>query len=157
MKANYSFIVMGLVSLLFAGCAPELARTNYGPEEQQWKNYIQKSYNGWEAPPTPAPYSENNVSQSAASTIEGVPEASLSDIPAATAINSTETSAVTAQKTAIPTETSYTVQKGDTLWSIANKIYGDGNQWKRIQEANKAVLGGSNSLKAGMVLEIPIK
>lgn len=151
MKTNYLIIVSGLISLLFAGCAPELARTNYGPEEQQWKNYIQKSYNGWQAPPTPAPYSENNVSQGASSTIDSVPAASMTEAtPVEIAIDAPA-------KGVIPTETSYTVKKGDTLWSISKNIYGDGNSWKKIKEANKAILGDSNSLKTGTVLQIPVK
>lgn len=151
MKTNYLIIALGLISLLFAGCAPELARTNYGPEEQQWKNYIQKSYNGWQAPTTPAPYSENNVSQGASSSIESVPVASMTD---ATPL---EIAITAPTKGVLSTETSYTVKKGDTLWSISKNVYGDGNSWKKIQEANKAILGDSNSLKAGTVLQIPIK
>lgn len=153
MKTNYLVIALGLISLLFAGCAPELARTNYGPEEQQWKNYIQKSYNGWQAPPTPAPYSENNISQGASSTIESVPIAA----PMTEAAPVAEIAVDAPVKSAIPTETSYTIKKGDTLWSISKNVYGDGNLWKKIQEANKTVLGNSNSLKAGTVLQIPVK
>ncbi|MEI6055123.1 MAG: LysM peptidoglycan-binding domain-containing protein [Lentisphaerota bacterium] len=152
MKTNHLIIALGLISLLFAGCAPELARTNYGPEEQQWKNYIQKSYNGWQAPPTPAPYSENNVSQGASSTIEGVPAAA-----SMTEATPLEIAIASPAKGVLSTETSYTVKKGDTLWSISKNVYGDGNSWKKIQEANKAILGDSNSLKAGTVLQIPVK
>lgn len=32
--------------------------------------------------------------------------------------------------------TTYTVKKGDTLWSIAKKTLGDGNKYKEIQKAN---------------------
>ena len=156
MKKNYFIIALGLFSLILAGCAPELARTNYGPEEQQWKNYIQKSYNGWEPPPTPAPYSENNISQSATSTVDAVPAASAVEIPAA--VETTITPQVS--EAAVPVAplqagSTYTVQKGDTLWSIAQKVYGNGNSWKIIKDANKDVLGSSNSLKASMVLQIP--
>jgi len=39
--------------------------------------------------------------------------------------------------TAIGSEpTVYTVQTGDSLWSIAEQVYGDGNQWQLIDEAN---------------------
>jgi len=151
MKTNYLAIAFGFAGLLVAGCAPELARTNYGPEEQQWKNYIQKSYNGWQAPATPAPFSENNISQSATSSIEVVPVASVTE---ATPVEIVIDNPV---KGAVLTETSYTVKKGDTLWSISKIVYGDGNQWKKIKEANKSILGDSNALKPGTVLEIPIK
>lgn len=35
----------------------------------------------------------------------------------------------------------YTVVKGDCLWSIAKKFYGDGSKWKKIYEANPKVCG----------------
>ena len=34
----------------------------------------------------------------------------------------------------------YTIMLNDTLWSIAEKYYGDGNQWERIYNANKDIL-----------------
>ena len=46
-----------------------------------------------------------------------------------------------------------TVVKGDTLWAIAVKYYGDGSQWKRIAEANGVT--DPKKLKIGTVLEIP--
>lgn len=33
----------------------------------------------------------------------------------------------------------YTVVSGDTLWGIAEKFYGDGNQYTKIFEANRSV------------------
>ncbi|WP_042350343.1 LysM peptidoglycan-binding domain-containing protein [Bacillus massiliigorillae] len=53
---------------------------------------------------------------------------------------------------------SYTVKSGDSLWLIAKKkeIYGDGNQWRKIYNANKNVIGSNpNKLKIGMKLVIP--
>ena len=35
----------------------------------------------------------------------------------------------------------YTVQPGDSLFSIAQQAYGNGNQWQRIYDANKQVIG----------------
>lgn len=35
----------------------------------------------------------------------------------------------------------YTVVKGDCLWNIAKKYYGDGSKWKKIYEANPGVCG----------------
>ena len=49
----------------------------------------------------------------------------------------------------------YTVVKGDSLWKIAQKVYGDGACWPRIQEANKTLLKDSKDLIAGTVLTIP--
>ena len=51
---------------------------------------------------------------------------------------------------------SHTVKSGDTLWKIAKEIYGDGAQYKKIYEANKAGIGKDpNAIKAGQKLVIP--
>jgi hypothetical protein len=50
----------------------------------------------------------------------------------------------------------YTVQAGDTLSSIAQQAYGDANQWQKIYDANKQVIGGDpNLIRPGQVLFIP--
>ncbi|MBA2393730.1 MAG: LysM peptidoglycan-binding domain-containing protein [Ktedonobacteraceae bacterium] len=50
----------------------------------------------------------------------------------------------------------YTVKAGDTLWSIAQHLEGNGNAWQKIYDANKQVIGPDpNALHAGMVLHIP--
>jgi nucleoid-associated protein YgaU len=51
------------------------------------------------------------------------------------------------------TEKKYTVQEGDTLWSIALKEYNDGYQWTKIRDANN--LKNANQLNAGQELTIP--
>ena len=38
------------------------------------------------------------------------------------------------------TSTTYTIKKGDTLWSIAKKFYGSGSKWKTIYDANKDII-----------------
>lgn len=52
------------------------------------------------------------------------------------------------------TVTFYTVQRGDTLWKIAVKFFGDGNQWQKIYEDNKDVLSNPDRIYAGQVLKI---
>jgi nucleoid-associated protein YgaU len=49
----------------------------------------------------------------------------------------------------------YTVQKNDSLWKIADKFYGDGRKWKDIADANKDVLPDPSKLKPGITLSIP--
>lgn len=49
-------------------------------------------------------------------------------------------------------EKKYTVQKGDSLWAIAVKFYGNGNQYKKIMQANGLK---SDILHIGDVLTIP--
>lgn len=48
---------------------------------------------------------------------------------------------------------SYTVVKGDTLWNIAVRAYGDGYQWVKIAKANK--LNNPNIIHAGNILTLP--
>lgn len=47
----------------------------------------------------------------------------------------------------------YTVVKGDSLWNIAVKAYGDGYKWTAIARANKLV--HPNLIHAGNVLVLP--
>lgn len=50
----------------------------------------------------------------------------------------------------------YTVVKGDCLWNIAKKFYGNGSKYTEIYNANKSVIGGSpNLIYPGQVLTIP--
>jgi len=50
----------------------------------------------------------------------------------------------------------YTVVKGDTLWSIAKRFYGSGSKWSTIYEANKDVIGlNPNLIIPLQVLVIP--
>ena len=67
---------------------------------------------------------------------------------AITSIHTTPTKAATAP-------TSHVVVKGDTLWDLAVKFYGNGEAWKTISSAN----GKPNpkKLAIGEALEIPAK
>lgn len=48
------------------------------------------------------------------------------------------------------------VISGDSLWKIAQKIYGDGSQYTKIYNANKSKIGNNpNKIKVGMELVIP--
>lgn len=50
----------------------------------------------------------------------------------------------------------YTVQAGDTLSKIAEKLYGDSNRWRFLYEANRNLIGSNpEQIQAGMVLIIP--
>jgi len=50
----------------------------------------------------------------------------------------------------------YTVQPGDTLSSIAQKVYGDSSRWHEIYIANTQVIGNDpNVLPVGKALYIP--
>ncbi|MEW5321342.1 LysM peptidoglycan-binding domain-containing protein [Geobacillus thermoleovorans] len=50
----------------------------------------------------------------------------------------------------------YVVRKGDSLWSIAKRVYDDGSKWPTIYAANKKVIGKNpNLIYPGQKLVIP--
>ena len=49
----------------------------------------------------------------------------------------------------------HTVVKGDSLWNIAKKYYGDGSKYNLILEVNKDKIKNANSIYPGQVLTIP--
>jgi nucleoid-associated protein YgaU len=51
--------------------------------------------------------------------------------------------------------TTYTVEAGDSLWKISEKFYGDGNQWRRIYEANKSEIKDPDVIHPGQTFTIP--
>jgi nucleoid-associated protein YgaU len=64
------------------------------------------------------------------------------------------------QKVTVTTDTTqaiqgdtYTVVKGDSLWTIAVRAYGDGYKWVEIAEANNLV--NPNIIHSGNVLSLP--
>ena len=51
----------------------------------------------------------------------------------------------------------YVVGKRDTLWSIAQREYGNGAQWRRLYEFNREKISDPKKLRPGIELEIPIE
>ena len=49
----------------------------------------------------------------------------------------------------------HTVIKGDTLFSLAQRYYGNRSRWRDIYAANRDVLPSENALRIGMELKIP--
>jgi len=49
----------------------------------------------------------------------------------------------------------HTVRKGDTLYALARRYYGDQSRWRDIYEANRDQLSDPNLLRVGMKLRIP--
>ena len=54
-------------------------------------------------------------------------------------------------------EKRYVARRGDTLYSISRKVYGDGTKWKIILQRNPELRGRPENLSAGMKLRIPVK
>ncbi len=60
-----------------------------------------------------------------------------------------------ATATAEPSVRTHTVESGDTLWAIAEKYYGDGNQYPKIFGANRDQLDNPDLIHPGQELKIP--
>lgn len=56
----------------------------------------------------------------------------------------------------MPASRTYTVVGGDNLSKIAKSFYGNDRKWRKIYDANRAVIGKNPDLiKPGQVLTIP--
>jgi hypothetical protein len=70
---------------------------------------------------------------------------------------STESTRETTSSPAPTTQNkTYTVVKGDCLWNIAKKFYGNGSQYTKIYNANKDKIKNPNLIYPGQVLTIPV-
>lgn len=49
----------------------------------------------------------------------------------------------------------YTIQKGDSLWKIAKKYYGDGNKYPKLFEANREVIKDPDKIYPGQQIRVP--
>jgi LysM repeat protein len=61
----------------------------------------------------------------------------------------------TANSPAPKRDETYTVKKGDCLWNIAKKFYGNGSKYTKIYEANKDKITNPNLIYPNQVLVIP--
>jgi len=52
-----------------------------------------------------------------------------------------------------PANRTYTIARGDTLWSIAQRTYGNGQRWRDIAQANPSV--DPQKLKVGQQIVLP--
>jgi len=50
----------------------------------------------------------------------------------------------------------YVVSPGETLWTIAYYLYGDGSLWEELYNANQALLGPFLLIDIGMELQVPV-
>lgn len=72
------------------------------------------------------------------------------------AVKKAKVSAPSGRPSTITPSKTYTVVRGDCLWNIAKKFYGNGSQYTKIYNANKSVIGGNpNLIYPGQVLTIP--
>ncbi|HIQ16370.1 MAG TPA: peptidoglycan-binding protein LysM [Leucothrix sp.] len=50
----------------------------------------------------------------------------------------------------------YEIEKGDSLWAIAKKFYGDGNKYTKIFDANREVIKDADLIFPGQKIRIPM-
>lgn len=146
------------VLLVTAGCQTKLAESPYGSREQHWGEVIKKTYPDWNppqtVPPERVPGSEITdqgptiISEEETIIIEGGDDPIIEKETADSNIESAETEITSEFQT-------YTVEKGDTLWSISKKFYGSGSSWKKIFKANQDVISNPDKVKIGTELRIP--
>lgn len=70
-------------------------------------------------------------------------------------VKKTATVKTTRPATTAPKVRTYTVKKGDTLWGIAKKYYGNGAKYPTIYNANKDKIKNPNRIYVGQVFTIP--
>ena len=47
------------------------------------------------------------------------------------------------------------MSKGDSLWKIASKFYGNGTKWEALFEANREVIQNADLIYPGQVIRVP--
>ena len=157
---NRRIFVAGTASLLsFVLCSCGIFESGSDvpppPQGEEWSAKIKSSYPDWQ-PPREMP--------------EGSAEyrAALKNEQELKALESKDKAEVKAEKSFCPDDaaqkevkaepeipTSYIVRKNDNLWNIAKAIYGKGEKWTVIFEANKEKIKDPNKLKPGLELLIP--
>ncbi len=157
MKSS-TFISLSTLFALFitTGCQPKLAESPYGAREQQWETFIKDTYPDWEPPQTEPPSRKTAVAPDIGgpqiiSEEEIIIETGDPGIDKTVADNNIES----AEMEITSEFQTYTVQKGDTLWSISRKFYGSGKNWRKIFKANQDVITNPDKVKAGTELRIP--
>lgn len=157
---NRRIFVAGTASLLsFVLCSCGIFESGSDvpppPQGEEWSAKIKSSYPDWQ-PPREMP--------------EGSAEyrAALKNEQELKALESKDKAEVKAEKSVCPDDAaqkevkaepeipmSYIVRKNDNLWNIAKAIYGKGEKWTVIFEANKEKIKDPNKLKPGLELLIP--
>ena len=100
---------------------------------------------------------EDQMSVSVPEPVEPTPEVTIPEpeaAPAAEAAPAPEAPAAAGEGATEGGKT-YTVQSGDTLWKIAEQMYGNGSGYMKIYEANTDLLEHPDRIFPGQILKIP--
>src|SRR5688572_15862665 len=103
-------------------------------------------------PPAPQPLVHDTPQQREQPVIGEEPVADASDEVSLTSTSS-YTPPPAPRKAPAARGTRYTVKTGESLWSIAERRYGNGNKWKSIAAANPSI--DPDHVKAGQTIVLP--
>jgi LysM repeat protein len=87
-------------------------------------------------------------------TLTLVPPVCVVTATAGAAAPATANTATAAKPAVTASGKTYTVQAGDSLWSIAQKLYGTGFKWSELYELNKDIIKNSRIIYVGQVLKL---
>jgi nucleoid-associated protein YgaU len=98
-----------------------------------------------------------SVNQPATTTNEQAQNQTKSSDKSQSSPTPTPTKSAKPQQQPNATAEKYTVVAGDSLWSVAENVYGDGHQWHKIADANslQSDAAGRPVIEVGQVLSIP--
>lgn len=116
--------------------------------------------------PNPAKESPPRFTRDSTSEADASPKLAAESAPKPTRLSSTppkmfpdeatsETSLPSERVSELADTRYYTVKEGDTLYSIARRIYGEGRYWKVIYDANRNLIKDPVKLKLAWKLELP--
>jgi hypothetical protein len=173
-----SLALLGGVALVFSGCATSQKRMKPVNEAQkseflkgmdvvekpelepEWADFVKERYPNWRRHYWVDRGQWGNrgyIVGRPSAEAEPVVEPQITPLPPAQAAPPTivENEPLKIETPEKPTK--YVVRKGDSLWKIAGKVYGNPLKWPRIYRANKDKIKNPNRIYANQVLTIPQK
>ena len=172
-----SLALVGGTTLVFSGCATSQKRMKPVNEEQkseflkgmdvvekpelepEWADFVKERYPNWRRHYWVDRGQWGNrgyIVGHPSAEAEPVVESQITPLPPAQAAAPTIVENEPPPKIETPEKpTKYVVRKGDSLWKIAGKVYGNPLKWPRIYRANKDKIKNPNRIYANQVLTIP--
>ena len=85
----------------------------------------------------------------------GMPEPAPEPAPVPEVAAEPKVAATPKSESGVTEGRTYTVKSGDTLWKIAEQMYGSGGKYMKIFEANTPLLDNPDKIRPGQKLVIP--